>query len=140
MHFVLNAISVVATFIVFSGLIYFVLNIAVGQLAFFNQYISNSYKIKLKHLIFHTIATILLLTFTTFYKPWWKSDCRQKYCWQVGLDERTISSNSLLYFIPAWREVIHQTINCQLQLLIFIRLRLWVDTATNIPPAAILGR
>ena len=70
MHFVLNTISFFSTFIVFSGLIYSVLNIAVGQLTFFNQYILTRYKVKFKHMFFYTIATISLLIFPTFYKPW----------------------------------------------------------------------
>ncbi len=68
MNFILNMISVVATFIVFSGLIYFILNILVGRLSILNHEISKCFKIK--HIIFYSIAIILLFSFTVFYLPW----------------------------------------------------------------------
>lgn len=69
MSFALNIISLIATAIVFGGLIYYILNLAFGRLYFFNHSLINN-KVKVKHIVFYGIAVFLLLKFTVFYRPW----------------------------------------------------------------------
>lgn len=69
MHIVLNIISGIATFIVFSGIIYYVLELVFGRINFLNQVILIN-KIKIKHIVFYIVAIFLLHMFTTFYFPY----------------------------------------------------------------------
>ena len=65
----LNIISVIATFIVAEGIVFFILNTFFGRIKVLNK--SLLYSLTFKHLIFYSFGLLLLLIFTNFYKPWW---------------------------------------------------------------------
>lgn len=70
MTYLLNTLSVIATVIVASGLVFFILNIILGRIAVLNIFIYQKAGFKIKHLVFYGLAAFLLLRFTTFYLPW----------------------------------------------------------------------
>ena len=58
----LNLISVVATFILIEGMVYFILNFTVGKIAVIKRF-------QYKDLVFLLIGLILILKFFRFYLP-----------------------------------------------------------------------
>jgi hypothetical protein len=68
MFILLNIICVIATFIVAEGLLYITMNSIFGNIKYLNKTVI--FSLQIKHIIFYTIGLLLLLMFTTFYKPW----------------------------------------------------------------------
>lgn len=64
----LNFLSVGSTFIVITGIIYFVLNLTLGWIKFLNRTVLNL--ISIKDLVFYSIAILLQIKYVTFYQPW----------------------------------------------------------------------
>ena len=67
---ILNIISILATFIVAVGIIYFILNLVFGNLSFLNRFVVQEIDFKLKHLLFFLFGLIFLFACFTFYQPW----------------------------------------------------------------------
>ncbi len=65
---ILNIISVLSTFIVVQLILFKFLDVILGNISFLNVEIK--YNLKLKHFVFFTITTIILLTCTEFYLPY----------------------------------------------------------------------
>ena len=65
----LNTISIIATFIVAQGVIYFVLDMTMGKLSILNFEIVKS-KIQVKQILFLLLGLYIFLFFFDFYLPW----------------------------------------------------------------------
>ena len=65
---ILNIISVVATFAVSQVIMYCVFNFVFCKVEVFNKQITSQFQIK--HILYFTISTLLLLKFTTFHLPY----------------------------------------------------------------------
>jgi hypothetical protein len=65
---ILNTVSVVLTFIVAYGVVYFVLDLIVGRMSFFNKIILGVFSIKS---ILCALTTFILINqFASYHKPW----------------------------------------------------------------------
>lgn len=68
MKIVLNILSVSSTLIIANTIIYLFLNLLFGRLSILNRDLY--YGIKVKYILFSSVALLFILTFTEIYLPW----------------------------------------------------------------------